>query len=296
MGNEIKTQKNTWRGIGFAFKVFIYFYLANLAAQFFVSELATFYAIGGFTGGTYQSLLDTMTELSASDGYSYAVGIIFDLAIAIWFGLWYRRAFYLPSVEEKGTLKDRIRLAKNPALNVAALVLLALGFIYVVNFAYDLLTRFAPKLIMEYQSSISGQGFDKPSVVLFIYVVILAPIAEEFTFRGLIFEGMKKESNFWVANICQALIFASVHANLIQSAYTFVMALGLGYICEKSGNILLAIGYHMIFNIFGVMLADYIPVPDGSNPVVTFIVLFAALNACYIGMRIIITNHTEKTE
>lgn len=92
---------------------------------------------------------------------------------------------------------------------------------------------------------------------LFI-VIIIAPIVEEFLFRGMIFTKLKNHLNTKIAIFIQALLFSLIHFNMAQMVPTFLLGLFLGFCYLKFENLLSVIVIHLSFNIFG-SLAIYIP-------------------------------------
>ena len=85
-------------------------------------------------------------------------------------------------------------------------------------------------------------------VVLAFLAVIVAPICEEFVFRGYIYGTLKRYSCRIFATITSALFFAVVHGNLWSLIPLFVVGIGLALIYEISGSLWASILTHMLFN------------------------------------------------
>lgn len=81
-------------------------------------------------------------------------------------------------------------------------------------------------------------------------VVILAPILEEYLFRGILFAELKKSPKAKI--IITALTFAIYHLNLIQGLNTLFIGLVLGYIYYYRRNIKEVILVHMVNNLVAV--------------------------------------------
>ena len=77
---------------------------------------------------------------------------------------------------------------------------------------------------------------------------------EEIVFRGCIFSVLKRNMNIVIALIIQALIFAIVHENIVQSSYVFFLGLVLGFVFIYTGSLLGNIICHITFNLFGMVL------------------------------------------
>lgn len=91
----------------------------------------------------------------------------------------------------------------------------------------------------------------------FMKVAVVAPIVEELIFRGLIFQGFRRNYNGFVAITMSALLFALFHLNPWQFPATFVLGLLLGWIMLRTRNILLAILGHSINNLLVLLSITY---------------------------------------
>lgn len=83
---------------------------------------------------------------------------------------------------------------------------------------------------------------------------ILAPIAEEFLFRGLIYQRLKKYVPVWLAVLAGAGIFALYHGNMVQIIFAFPMALVMLLAYEKWNSLDVPIIFHMAANLTAVLL------------------------------------------
>lgn len=86
--------------------------------------------------------------------------------------------------------------------------------------------------------------------LMILSVVLLAPILEEFLFRGILFAELKKSPKAKI--IITALTFAIYHLNLIQGLNTLFIGLVLGYIYYYRRNIKEVIMVHMVNNLVAV--------------------------------------------
>ena len=80
------------------------------------------------------------------------------------------------------------------------------------------------------------------------FAVVLAPLAEEFVFRGLIFSGLKKMGWPKCAWLGSSLLFALIHGSAPIFLPLFVFALALAWLCEKTEGLLAPIAAHSLFN------------------------------------------------
>lgn len=84
-------------------------------------------------------------------------------------------------------------------------------------------------------------------IVLFIQMVVIAPLFEEFWFRGMVMESMRPYGN-GVAIFISAFLFGLTHANFAQFFYAMLMGIFLGYIAVSTKSIVTTTIIHAIFN------------------------------------------------
>lgn len=83
---------------------------------------------------------------------------------------------------------------------------------------------------------------------------ILVPITEEFLFRGLIYQRLKKYVPVWLAVLAGAGIFALYHGNMVQIIFAFPMALVMLLAYEKWNSLYVPIMFHIAANLTAVLL------------------------------------------
>jgi membrane protease YdiL (CAAX protease family) len=101
--------------------------------------------------------------------------------------------------------------------------------------------------------------------VLVLAIVIVAPVAEEIFFRGVVLNAWLREHGERIAIIGSAFLFASIHADfntievLLTSIARVVPILGLGLalavVYRRTGSLLASIGLHMGFNALSIAVA-----------------------------------------
>lgn len=111
-------------------------------------------------------------------------------------------------------------------------------------------------------------------LLMFLYMVICAPIMEELVFRKLIVDRAVRYGQ-GVAVIVSGLMFGLFHGNLNQFIYAFTLGMFLAFLYVKTGNLKITISIHMIFNfissilILGMIrqldLQEYLRVFAGGN-------------------------------
>lgn len=86
--------------------------------------------------------------------------------------------------------------------------------------------------------------------VIVLYMVICAPIMEEYVFRKLIADRCVRYGQA-VAVLMSGLMFGLFHGNLNQFIYAFVLGVFLAFLYVKTGNLKITIALHMLINFMG---------------------------------------------
>jgi membrane protease YdiL (CAAX protease family) len=93
----------------------------------------------------------------------------------------------------------------------------------------------------------TGNSFGQLAVI-FLALVVIAPIAEEMLMRGFLFGRLRRHIPFWPTAILVSLLFAIAHGQVNVALDTFVLSMVMCYMREKSGAIYSTIGIHMLKN------------------------------------------------
>ena len=91
-------------------------------------------------------------------------------------------------------------------------------------------------------------------VAMGVAAVLLAPLAEEVLFRGILYPALKQAGHPRLALWGTALLFAAVHLNVATFVPLTVLALVLTALYEWTNNLLAPIAAHVLFNAFNVVL------------------------------------------
>jgi len=83
-----------------------------------------------------------------------------------------------------------------------------------------------------------------------LFMVILAPVIEEYIFRKQLIDRMYIYGEK-LAVVTSALMFGLFHGNLSQLFYAFALGLVFGYVYLKTGKLRYSIGLHMLINLIG---------------------------------------------
>jgi uncharacterized protein len=153
------------------------------------------------------------------------------------FGLW------------NGSLKIVLRLG-----GLAALVCLPAAYLLGM-LAQALLTRLG--LDTGQQEMVRTILNRPPAGQLVVYglgIALLAPVAEEIFFRGVLYPTLKRSGHPQLALWVTALLFAFLHNNCLAFLPMLGLALTLVWLYEKTGNLLTPILTHILFNVVNFVL------------------------------------------
>lgn len=88
--------------------------------------------------------------------------------------------------------------------------------------------------------------------IVFLLIAIVGPIAEEFLYRGFLYQGWCEHSDRkYLGYLAISIIFALVHSNvygLFVLVYIFFISMLLCHAREKSGSLTLPIYLHILHN------------------------------------------------
>jgi membrane protease YdiL (CAAX protease family) len=91
------------------------------------------------------------------------------------------------------------------------------------------------------------------------FAVVLAPVAEEFLFRGMLFPFLKQLGFPGLAWFGVSALFALIHANAASFLPLFVLALALTWLYEHTDNLLAPVAAHAGFNAVNLVLVFLVP-------------------------------------
>lgn len=137
-----------------------------------------------------------------------------------------------------------------------AAVIMCFGFVYITNFLGNILTTIIGILkggtvqneLVEMTGSISLWA-------IALYMVICAPVMEEYIFRKLIVDRVIRYGQ-GTAVLLSGLMFGLFHGNLNQFVYAFVLGVFLAYLYVKTGNLKITIAIHMMINFMGGLVSS----------------------------------------
>jgi len=105
-----------------------------------------------------------------------------------------------------------------------------------------------------------------PRLIIGFAAIVIAPIAEEVLFRGILYPAIKNAGYPRAALWVSALLFAAIHMNFATFLPLAALAIGLIWLYEKTDNLLAPIAAHSLFNAANfAMLFLLDPLPQTLN-------------------------------
>jgi len=90
--------------------------------------------------------------------------------------------------------------------------------------------------------------------LMIVVALLSAPIWEEFIFRGVLYNGLRRSLGRDEAILISALIFGFIHGAVISFVPIFLLAIFLAYAYERTGSLITPIAMHFLFNLWSVLL------------------------------------------
>ncbi len=149
---------------------------------------------------------------------------------------------------------------KNPLAEVGVkgvpgtTALAAVGIAPTLYLVVTLVLSSLPEAWMESYAE-AAASLDNPGVVSFIATALVAPVAEEVVFRGLMLSRLRRAMPGWLALVLSAAIFGVCHGHPVWITYAFLLGLVFGGMTLRSGSILPSMLAHMMFNGTGEILS-----------------------------------------
>ena len=171
----------------------------------------------------------------AANSSTYIYMISAPIAFAIIIGIIY----YLSQ-------KNSRQLINLKKLNLSYLfptLLLTLGTSIISSEICNITSQLIPNFFAETMSQFLTLS---PSAI--IATCIIAPLAEEFLFRGCFLKAFLTRYKVWTSILVSALLFGVFHINPIQIPYCIFIGIVLGWLYYKTSSIWLCVIAHMINN------------------------------------------------
>lgn len=148
-----------------------------------------------------------------------------------------------------------------------ALVLATWKWFVFGTIAVVVLSQACDSLLLPFLRDVMAIGGDELQIVLLIraltasfplaigaviVLAVLAPLAEEFFFRGLLYGWLRGFAPFWLTALITSVLFGLAHGEIAHAVAAGILGLALAYIRERSGSLWPPIAAHVVNNMIAV--------------------------------------------
>lgn len=193
-------------------------HLARLTPQIGPRDIALL-AVSGFIVGAILGFIGALVARSFTDS-KFVQGIVAGTAF---YGCWLLGYEWLAKARGWDSLQARFSATRPKVLLVAAGC--GIGLMILLAAAGGLLRWFGIDLVPPPPLDILPRNASQLLFAIGI-VAVLAPLAEELIFRGLLLDWLKQRINVWVAALILSVIFALLHNNSFKLGAIGAVAFG----------------------------------------------------------------------
>ena len=217
---------------------------------FEASTLLPLYLLDSSGDWVYQNpIMVNMTYIGEVEMYPVRDNLVgfFAMPIAIFFILWRMKKRNIP-ISSIGSLE----IQRKPLF----ICIFLLGiFLIIEELYFYLLGIEMPETFIEFMRA-------EPILLGFISVVLVAPIIEEFLFRGFLYSQLRRSFlKDWGAISVSSLVWTAIHFQYEIGILfiLFLFGLLLGYFRMKYNSLLIPVILHALNNLLGFLLTIYFP-------------------------------------
>lgn len=216
-----------------------------ISAVFLSKRLPDILAASAQNADMTQMLNSVVSELAKYTTETTAISALVTIPFMLWM---YQR-----------DKKTAAKAGQNVAVHVGLpqyiyIIILGAGACMALN---NLLTMGNLAFYSEAYQEVSEAFYSAKLIIQIIGLGILAPIAEELVFRGLLYKRMREHMTVARALVWSALVFGLYHANMVQAVYGFVLGLLLAYLYEVYGSLKAAIFGHIVLNVCSILFTYF---------------------------------------
>ena len=130
-------------------------------------------------------------------------------------------------------------------------------------------------------------------VLTLIRTAIIPAFIEEFVFRGVIMQPLRKYGD-WFAIITSAVVFGALHGNILQIPFAVIAGIALGYVSVVTGTMWTGIALHLMNNLLSVVYSMLLASFSGSAvTAVSFVMTYGVIAVGVIAFLIYVMKHRD---
>lgn len=249
----------------------VYYGILNVAVIYWMLVETAYGMIPHIIKGRFYAFEQELAK-AAESGWGYFLAAAVGFLILL---LWKKPAYLRQEIFARGR-----RMNFRSFLGILCVFLGGQLVAQLVTVGLELLLNVLGLTITEGLEALST---DPDNISIVLYGSLLAPVAEELLFRGLVMRSLMPYGKR-LAIFLSALTFGLFHGNLIQTPFAFLVGLVLGYVASEY-SVIWAMVLHMINNlVMGEMLTRLtmdMPV-ELANGIIWLIFLFFGIAALII--------------
>ena len=253
------------------------------AILFAVLFIVIFFAIQivvAAIGSIIATILSGITDANEIQAYIVSITpvitFITEIIMIVVFGAWYYLAFVKKDKAE-GIYESGFRKIAN-VKGLCFIVVLAIAGYFLVLLISTVVGKLFPSF-GELFNSIMGLTIGEDSMIGYITVMLLAPIAEELAFRGVLLKKSKQAFGFVGCVVINTIAFSLIHANPMQMIYVIPLGIVLTYLAYRYNSVVPSTIAHIINNSMSIILALVMNVEITPVLNIVLLVVFAGLTA-----------------
>ncbi len=238
MGNKLKS---FFAALGYLLMAFIIQVLVSVIGGMLIGLQ---YAYKQSHNMEQQGMTNVVNEIAGKLNYILLISSIVTVLI-----------FLIIYAIRKKKLTEEILLKKTKPMNMVIAVLIGTS-VWLFNSGILVLLQLNGLLMEQFQgmNEILNPLTEGNLFIMVLTIGIVAPFAEEFLFRGVIYRTLSKNISIPVTIIIQGVLFGIYHGNLIQGVYASLLGIIFGFITHKTQSLWPAIIAHMTNNTIAVII------------------------------------------
>lgn len=267
-----KTSK--FKAFGFGAGILVLFLLVQFIAGA-VGSIVAFAFAAATSGGNfvYEDVIKQVTPI---------ILCVAEVLCIIVFGIWYYFG-YVKKEKLNGTYISVMH--KMSGLRTWAFVVCStIAVFFLALLISHLMSALWPKS-REIFNSIMSTALDTDSLYGLLTLMVLAPVAEELAFRGVLLKHSRKAFGMTGCIILSVIMFAVMHMNPLQSIYVLPIAAMLAYLGYKYDSVIPAIIAHMLNNSISVLLPMLLNREIRNTEAAAAMIIFGILAIVFSDLR-----------
>lgn len=203
--------------------------------------------------------------------YNSYIMIVVSLLSILVFGWFFRR-----DEKYRKDIGIRNRLMHAEKFGVMQMILVSVFFIFTGMFLNQMISWSEISVLFNGYDAVANVLFDrKTMIVTYVSVGILAPMAEELAFRGLVYRRIRDYIDVKWAIIISSVLFGLYHGNVVQFIYSSLLGVLLAVVYERYKTLWAPIVAHMAANTFSCIM-EFAGVPMMPDTTKGFMIMLAA--------------------